>query len=406
MKNKNIPLYCIQTVSYTCMHLIAVGTIFQTFLLECGIDEAKVSFCVSAFQVLQTVLMLLISKVAEKIQKVSKWIAVSYYSYLLMLFAMLLLLAKQDFSADTKYIIVFATGIVQSIFIAIVSILTYKQPHHIMDMKHYGSVEGQCGVISGVLGILLTFGMTMALRVFPYSDTMTVVCLFGVMLSLTAGSIGFLYKPVKNKAQTENAQKINIFKYKPFWQLLAPNFLRGFSTGIFNLIPVVGYHCNILDSSTATLLAAASQAASLLSNQTFVFISEKHRNGLLCLISSIGLLAALPTMLLGGTKTVFVICYFIAYWFMAYINVAIPVVVAERIEYNCLGQYTAWRMALYTLGISVGGVLVPTLLNAVNGFGTLLIGGISMLPCGIGYFLFEKNAFRTNPALPESENQK
>lgn len=96
-------------------------------------------------------------------------------------------------------------------------------------------------------------------------------------------------------------------------------------------------------------------------------------------------------MLAGGAKTVFIIFYFISFLFVNYINLAVPVAVAEYIDYNCLGQYTAWRMALFTLGVSLGGLVVPILLNSVGGFVTLLICGITMLPCGIGYYIFEKN---------------
>jgi len=75
-----------------------------------------------------------------------------------------------------------------------------------------------------------------------------------------------------------------------------------------------------------------------------------------------------------------------------YISYAAPVIIAEKIDYGCLGQYSAWRMGLTTLGTSLGSALVPILLEWVGAGGVLLFGGISMLPFGIGYYLFEKRA--------------
>ena len=78
------------------------------------------------------------------------------------------------------------------------------------------------------------------------------------------------------------------------------------------------------------------------------------------------------------------------FFFNNYISYGVPVIVAENIDYNCLGQYTAWRMALFTGGVAIGGVLVPILLELIGGSGTLLVSGLAMLPCGVGYYLFDR----------------
>ena len=70
----------------------------------------------------------------------------------------------------------------------------------------------------------------------------------------------------------------------------------------------------------------------------------------------------------------------------------VPVLVANRIDYRCLGQYTAWRMGLFTLGVALGGACVPALLQWIGPTGTLIVCGVTLLPCGIGYYRFEKDA--------------
>ena len=392
MKVHNQLLFYIQSASCSCLYLITVGTIIQTFMLESGISETRVSFFVTAFQIIQTLTMLLISKVIENIKNILKSLSITYFSFSITLIAMLIISIKTDLSVDLKYIILFITGIILSMFIGIMNILSYKQPHHIMDIKEYGKALGQSGVISGILGLFFTATLTFSLSKFSYFGTMSVVCIFGIGLSLTAGITGFLYTPIDQEITSNKHKKINIFKYKPFWRLLIPNFMRGFSYGIFNLIAIIGYYCEILNSKSVAILVTLSQVASLLSSQTFAFISKRHKNGVLCLISSIVILITLPLMIAGGNKTIFAFFYFIAFIFTNYINVAVPVIVAEHIDYDCLGQYTAWRMALYTLGISTGGFVVPLALKTIGGIGTLILGGITVLPCGIGYYIFERKS--------------
>lgn len=390
MKNKNYNLYYIQSASYSCVNLIAVGTIFQTFMLECGIDEAKVSLCVSIIQLVQTAAMLLLSRFAENIKNVLKAVAVCLFAQLIPLAAMLFICLFNDVSVNLKYILLFGTSLVLSVFMGVYNILAYKQPHHIMKITEYGKVSGQSGVIAGILGALVTTAIAFALKSFSYFGTMTVVCVVGLVLALLSGFVNFIYTPYSPADKNKNAEKINIFRYKPFYQLLAPNFLRGVSTGIFNLIAVIGYHSEILDKSTAAILATLSQIATLASCQTYAFIANKRKSGLICLISSVVMVITLPLMPLSGSSMRFVALYFVAFFFNNYIAYGVPVIVAENIDYNCLGQYTAWRMALYTAGVSLGGILVPVLLEAFGGSGTLLVSGIAMLPCGIGYYIFDR----------------
>ena len=391
MKNKNHSLFYLQTAMYNCVNIIIGGSVFQTFMLENGISEAKVSLYVSVLQILQTALMLILSKAVENIKNVLKGIAICLWSFLIMLFTMLFICINNGISPNSKYIIIYISSIIFYIFYSVYTILSYKQPHHIMDIRDYGRVTGQAGVYVGVLGTAVTAVITFALGKYKYFTTMTVVVLLGVVFSVVAGLISFVYERKDVKDISKQLDKINIFKYKPFYQLLIPNFMRGVSQGVINLVVVIGYFCKILDSASATLLVTLSQIATLVSCQSYVYFAKKGKNGILALISSIALVVTMPVMVFGGTKAVFAVFYFIAFFFNTYICYSVPTIVAENIDYNCLGQYTAWRNALFTLGIAVGGAMVPFLLSFVGGIGTLIVGGIAMLPCGIGYYIFENS---------------
>ncbi len=391
MSNKrNNFLYYIGQSAYSCVSLIAMGTIFQTFMLESGISEANVSVCVSAIQVAQTVAMLLMSKPAENVKNIFLSIAICLFAQVLPLGAMLFICINTGLSVGFKYVLLFATGLILSVFMGIYSILSYKQPYHIMKISEFGKHTALAGVISGILCAVVSAVISLVLNRFEYFGTMTVVCILGIVLAVVSGGSNFGFVPIEVKENKKTAQKINILRYKPFYQLLIPNIFRGVSMGIFNLTAVIGYHCDILDKATAALLVTLSQIAAIISCLSYVYFASKRKSGIICLISSVVIVIFLPLMTISKSSLMFAVFYFLGFFFINCITHAVPVIVAENIDYNCIGQYTAWRMSLYTGGVAIGGALVPIMLKSVGGTLTLLICGIIMLPCGIGYYLFER----------------
>ncbi len=389
---RNIVLYYIGQASYGCVTLMAMGTIFQSFMLECGISETKVSLCVSVIQIMQTLTMLLMSKFAENIKKIFLSVAVCLFAQVLPLGAMLFICINNGISIGIKYFLLFAASLILSFFMGIYSVISYKQPYHIMRITDYGKVSALAGVISGVLSTAVSGIISFALNDSPYFSTMIGVCLFGIMLAVISGAVNFGYVKLDVNQNQKSAVKINIFRYKPFYKLLIPNISRGISMGIFNLTAVIGYYCGILDTATAALLVTISQVAAILSCLTYAFFAARRKNGIICLVSSIVLVVFLPLMTVSKSVYMFELFYFLGFFFINYISNAVPVIVAENVDYNCIGQYTAWRMALFTGGIAIGGALVPVLLKFVGGSLSLLICGILMLPCGIGYYSFERQS--------------
>lgn len=359
-------------------------------MLECGISEANVSVCVSVIQVVQTLTMLLMSKSAENVKNIFLAVAICLFAQVLPLGAMLFISISTGVSIGFKYTLLFITSLILSFFMGLYNILSYKQPYHIMKISEFGKHTALAGVISGVLCAVVSAVISLALNRAPYFGTMTVVSVIGIVLAIVSGSINFGYIPIEVTRNKKGIKKINIFRYKPFYQLLIPNIFRGISMGIFNLTAVIGYHCGILNKATAALLVTLSQIAAILSCLSYVYFASRRKSGFICLVSSVIILIFLPLMTISKSSLMFVVFYFLAFFFINYISNAVPVIVAENIDYNCIGQYTAWRMALYTGGIAIGGALLPILLNFVGGTLTLLICGILMLPCGIGYYLFER----------------
>ena len=388
---RNVVLYYLQQICITLTQVIALGTVFCTFLLEMGLDETRVSVCVTVFQIVQTTAMLLLSRLAENKSIVLKGLGISYFFFSLIIVIMLFISIKAFATLNVLYVIILVIGAIVYLFVGLSSIFIYKAPHLIMDIKDYGKITGQVGVLSGIAGIAFSLTMSFFCNRFEYFKVMIFVCLFGIALSFTAGIIGFLYTPIESDIVKSEKTSINIFRYKPFYQLLFPNLVRGISQGIAGLAAVIGYHCELLDSASAIALATVSQIAMFLSSQCYSFVAKKQINALVCLISGIGSLIAYPAMMIGKSKFVFLAFYAVAYFFMIAMGNGIPVLVAERIDYNCLGQFTAWRMGVFALGAALGGALVPILLNLTGALVTLTIAGLTIFVCGLGYYLFDKS---------------
>lgn len=392
IQNRNNLIYYIQTAAYNIATVLSTGAVIQTYMLECGISDSSVSFYVSALQVIQTVMMLLVSKVTENIKNIRLAVALSFSAYIPFFATMMILCGNYGIVSETKYIIIFAVSIILNLFLGLYNIVAYKLPHVIMDMKDYGKVMGQSGVIAGISCMIFSSVMTLFLDKYSYFSTMSVFFAVGIVMGGIALSSSFMYAKVSTDEKDESKPKINFFKYKPFYQLIIPNFMRGFSVGIFNLITVIGYASGLLDSTSAAVIATVTQIAMLISCQSYSLLVRKMRNGILILTASAGLFLVAPMMTVTDSKTWFYVFYFVAYFFVNYVAYSVPVLVATYVDYKCLSQYTAWRMALYTAGIAVGGALVPTLLERFGDTAVLLICGTAMLPCGIGYYIFEQKS--------------
>jgi len=138
LMRKNHFLYCAQYTIYSFMYLVVAGTIFQTFMLECGIDEAKASFSISVFQIVQTATMFLLSGVLEKVKNVLVGVSIYMLSYLIPFSAMTFISFGFCTSVDAGYVILFICGTLIGLFHGCYTAMFYKMPHVIMDMKDYG----------------------------------------------------------------------------------------------------------------------------------------------------------------------------------------------------------------------------------------------------------------------------
>ena len=379
---------------YQAVLLIAVGPLLQTFMLEMGMAADVVSRTVSVFQVVQGSIMLLCASLVEKIKNVTKACAVLALNPLCLLLVMIFFsITGAKNALPGAYIAVLAGGCITNVLLGLYNVLTYKRPYHIMDMREYGRITANGSVIIGIFGMALSFLMTFCLGTFSYFHVICGFSVGGTILLICASFVAFSFHEMESSENYTKPQqkKINLFRYKPFYILFVPNLLRGIAAGVFGVAVTIGYYFDILNSMTSSFMNVAVYVGTILSGILYVRIAKKWNNGKITLVFTILSAISLPIMLLGKSTVVFLVAYMLSYLFIQLFSTAIPVSVSEFVDYQVMGRYTAWRMMLQTVGVAIGGFLVPILLAHIGGIPTLLFaGGLNVLT-GVGYYCYLKS---------------
>lgn len=381
----------ISAALYNTALIVVTGSMLQTFLLEFGVSEQNVSNLVAMLQIVQGGSMLLCSSLVERIKNVIAACAIGVLGLFPLLFVMLFLGISGSTNITAIYTVICVAGCITNVALGVYNVIIYKLPYHIMAMENYGRITANSGVICGILGIAVSSAMTFFLTKYNYFTVMNVILILSIIMIVSSSAISFRYKRVNDfKESRTETKKINIFTYKPFYILLIPNLTRGICMGFINVAVTIGYYFSVIDSIASGYIVVITNAAGILSCIIYSRIAKRGRNGIIILIFSAIVTLMLPVMLIGKNTTVFLIAYGVVYLAVNVAANAIPVSVTEFVEYDVMGQYTAWRMMLMTIGTSIGGILATPMLSAFGGILTLAVAGLMQLITGLGYYIFLK----------------
>ena len=385
--------YFIQSTSYSTANMMIAGSVIQGFMLESGIAENAVALYLSLVQILQVSVILVVSLVIDKIRNVIRAFAWSMVLQSILFLSLIFLCIFQNVPLTSKYILVFASGILTNVFLAVFNVLTYKVPYHIIDMSNYAQLTGLIGVVVGIGCIAVSAAMSFFTAHFPYYPTMLGFFIFGTAMLFVSFLLTLSYIPVeqslpKAKKEESKKEKKNLFRYRPFTLLIIPNLLRGFCAGILIVAMTIGHIEGITNPASGAVLTLLLQIGNVLSCLVYAVLAKQISNSSMILISSLALLGFMPAMLVKHSLFLFYGMYFFANFFLNVINNAVPVAVTKFVDYEYVGQYSSWRMLLHTAGIALSNALVTPILGAIGGTSTLLVAAICQLLSGIAYFLF------------------
>lgn len=382
--------YYINSVLWTLVSTVITGAMFQTFLLEKGIDENRVGQIVSLMQFVQMAVIMIFSKFIDAVKNVIRVTAASHLLYL-PLFPVMAVLC---FTAKSGFPLLVTAAVVACIGAGFYNVLAYKIPYHIMDMKDYGVWTGGSSVVSAIFMLALTAALSAAQKHFGYFSAMRVFFPLA-----TAGILLFVwmtasYKKVDYPAPANEQKKVPLLKYRPFTVLILPNFIRGFCAGIVAMAVTVGYAGGQLNADSAGVLLVITQTVGIPAN--LLYTRHTGREPTILLLGSVGLFGAVSLIGLFHT-TGFLICYAAAYFCLCLINVAVPVLVARIVDYRIVGQYNSWRILLNTAGIFAASLVCMPIVNTMGTTAVWMIAGAMQLVSGFVYYIYGKR-LQTEPA--------
>lgn len=405
MMNGNVWKYYGERCLLAMIHVLNVGSVIQTFLMEQGISEQVVSNYMAILSVVQMVVMLSLSGKIENVKNVIKGYALTALAQILLFAVLIYFSIHNALPVDIKYGVILVAGVVTNVFYGANVILNYKLPFHVLDMGQYGKVMGKSGIISGLAGTAFSALLAYCVGRYDYFQVMTVFFGVGAVMILIMTVIIFLYVPVRGVVDEEKPKTSkSIFGYKVFHTFCIPDLLRGFAAGLFSVVTVIGYYYDILNVQIVGVMTVAIYITTIISCYIYSKIVNQNNNRKIILLSSVLMMIFLPGMLVGKSVTVFCVMYVIVHFAYTLINYAVPVMVTEMVDYEYIGQYSAWRMLLHTGGTAAAGFVATYMLEWFGGIPTLMIAGGAQLLSGAVYYLYNRETQKI--ALPGRSNGK
>lgn len=385
----NILKFYIQNIVIFVMSVVLGGAILQTVLIEYGMAESTVNIYCSVMQVVQMLVMLMISPRVDRIKNVIGAVAYSILPSLPLTVFVCMLCIFNNISVAMVTILVFAFGLLYNFSQGINQILSYKLPYHIIDMSQYGKILAISGVIGGIVTFVFSTIMSYFQTNSDYFDVIIwcFVITFGLVIVYFVSGIT-MKENMNTDIEPDKKEKINLFTYRPFYVLALPNLMRGFCLGIINLSVTIGYYEGVIGASSATALVVITNAITILSCSVYSPISKKIGECWMILVASIVVFVSMPMMFVQNSTAFYLGFYAVAYFFIIIINYAVPIAVYRVVDYDVIGQYNAWRLLTNALGIAIAGFVCTPMLDFFGPVLTMIISAGMQLVSGTVYFLY------------------
>jgi hypothetical protein len=363
----------------------------QTFLLEYGLSEEKVTSLFSIMQMAQVMTIFFFSKFSDNLDSIVKTLVKTHLLDIPLCLVFMMLCMGYLHSQNVIYLILLITGGIFSISAGINNVLAYKLPYKVMDIKYYGTFVAISGTLVGIFNVAFGMLSQKLQSIMGYIPSMKyiVFCtlLFIPVYLLATGTM-------KESAVVESSnaikEKINILKYKMFTALIIPNVFRGFCSGMVGMTVTIGYFTGLIDGSTANYVIIITNVMHIVSSFAFSKISQTIPDKYVLLGTSVVIAILLPLMTISNT-TMFLVLYTVLYFFYNVLNNAVPVTVTKIVDYKIAGQYSSGRMLLNTLGVSLAGFVSIPMFRAIGVVPTLVIAGTMQVISGAGYFMVLRN---------------
>lgn len=412
-KGNNLKYILINILQSTAL-LVATGTVVQTFLLAFGVSEDSVSVYSSIVQIVQVVAMLVCLFVGDSVKNIKGLISVLFLVFPVILIAMLVVLIGRTGGENVVYTIVLIGSIITNLALGVYNVLCYKLPYFVIDTKDYGRISSVAGIFSGGVGIGGSALLSLFVKNYDYRIVMTVAFLVGAVLWLISAVLCHSYKireipeELQGNAHEEKGLKtvLRVLKHPVFYKTVVPHILRGVGLGVLSLIVVIGKTDGILNTKTSTYVTIFTNLAVIAGDGLYLAFDRFMGVKKSLFVSGIVLLLILPFTAAFENLIAFYIFYFVGYTFLTVVNMCVPVLVYDCVEYEIMSKYTAIRMLLFTLGQALPGFIFSRMVATVGTFGVLVLAGASFCISSVWFCLvLKKQTKKSDEAVGETEKK-
>ena len=389
----NIKKYCIYTTLYNLGFTFCTGAIMQTFLIQAGFLAEQVYVLNSLMQIMQVALMLILTFLSGKIKRVKAVTSISCLSLSILTCVFLMGAINPELIKHGYVIAVFIVAGISYVGVGLYTILSYCLPYYTIDMNDYGRMTGISTAIAGGVSFLASLTYSLLLSKFSYMKTTAAFFIIAIVCFILTGIVCASMRVKSVETDEENREKndvISVFKNKNTYILLIPNFVRGLSVGIFNVIATIAISTSILNETTSSYINVILQIATFAGNLFFAFAYKKLSTKNLLLIATLGVCISFPLSLEFGIVGFF-FCFTIASFFRIVTDTAIPVIITEIIPKEQIGPYTSIRMLIFTGAQAVATLLITPLKSAIGYTGVLIFAAVMLFICGITYYAVAKS---------------
>ena len=388
MKTNNIKYY-INSSAKSLVLLFTSGGLVQAFFHQIGFSASQISSYAALTSAIQVIVMILNLVIADKVKKVRKLSAVLNLSPIIFCVTMLTFCTGIT-SVDTAFKITMFLCTVLNIFQGINGVLVYRLVYVVLDMKEYAKIENNALVINGILSISASFLISALSSIFNYTAIMVWGFVASIIFTL-ASSIAVSSMKENNMSEPESKKGFVFSKLKKpaFVYFYAPNFVRGLSMGVMNVISVICINSitsnQTFVSGLVTIFSVSSIAGGLLYNTMVKKISTAK----MYMLTSAGMLILMPFMVMGHSPLVFGTLYLFVSMFFNIGSIAAAVQATEVVDYYDMGTFTSSRLILMSLGQTISGIIISAVIGKIPTYIILAAGGLMQFMSGYFTWLWD-----------------
>ena len=384
--------FCLTNILWGLVFMVSGGAVLQTILLEMGFGEENTNQFFAIMQVVQIGTILLFSFWSDRVNKVIRAYGLCQAGVIPLLVLSLILCAGRMQYNSTVYVLLLGAGIFFNMFYGIYTVIALKLPYLIMDMHDYARVSAVTGLLGGLVALgyssLLSF-LQFRLDFFRLMSgvyALTLLLLIGCMVATLTLKKTHHVEIGKGKPAT----RINYLTYKPFSALIIPNVIRGFSSGVLGMAVTVGYYMGSLNSQSASIVVVIGNLVTILGCAVYSLVAGRVGERVIILVAAAGVCIFMPMMTFFSTTATFLVFYGIASFFRVFVDYGIPVAVTRIASYETMGQYSAGRMLLNSMGTMLAGFLCVPMFRLFGVTVTIVISAVMQLITGISYYIYMK----------------